>query len=212
MKKILLLALVAVISMPAMPQSRKYQKKMRSAIEEINEATDAASELTCAASFEEIAEKYPDQWLPSYHAAKIILLRSLGEPDAGKKEAMLDRARKSMDMALAIVPDESEVQVLKALYYIGLITVDPNTMGELYYQDVLDAIQRSKSLNMDNPRAWYLDGIMTLNMPEFLGGGPEAARPILEKAAEKFKAFQNDDPFWPDWGEELNRAELDRLD
>jgi hypothetical protein len=211
MKKILLLAIVAVISIPAIPQSRKYQKKMRSAIEEMNEAPDAESELNCAATFEEIAEKYPDQWLPSYHAARIILLRSLDESDPDKKGTMLDRAKKSMDMALAIVPDESEVQVLKALYYIGLITVDPNTMGELYYQDVLAAIQRSKSLNTDNPRAWYLDGIMTRNMPEFLGGGPEPAKPILQKAAEKFKTFHNDDPFWPRWGEDLNQAELDRL-
>jgi len=184
---------------------------MLTAIAEMTEAPDAESELNCAATFEEIAEKYPDQWLPSYHAARIIIVRSLDESDRDKKEAMLDRVKKSMDMALAIVPDESEVQVLKALYYIGLINVDPNTMGELYYQDALDAIQRSKSLNTDNPRAWYLDGIMTRYMPEFLGGGPKAAKPILQKAAEKFKTFHNDNPLWPSWGEELNQAELDRI-
>jgi hypothetical protein len=52
---------------------------------------------------------------------------------------------------------------------------------------------------------------MILNMPEFLGGGPEPARPIFAEAAEKFKTFHNDDPFWPTWGKELNQSELDKL-
>ena len=39
----------------------------------------------------------------------------------------------------------------------------------------------------------------------------EAAKPIFLEAQEKFKTFQNEDPFWPAWGEELNQGELDRL-
>jgi hypothetical protein len=52
---------------------------------------------------------------------------------------------------------------------------------------------------------------MTSNLPEFIGGGPAAAKPIYLEAAEKFLTFQNEDPFWPVWGEDLNQAELDRL-
>jgi hypothetical protein len=44
-----------------------------------------------------------------------------------------------------------------------------------------------------------------------MGGGPEAARPIFMEAEAKFKAFQNEDPLWPHWGEEANRAELEKL-
>ncbi len=211
MKKALLLSILVLLTLPAMTQSRKYKKTMRSAIEKMNEATDPASELNCAATFEEIALKYPDQWLPSYQATRILVTSSFEEPDGSKSDALLDRAKKSLDMAMEKAPEESELYVLKGLYYIGMMSVDPATRGQLYYQDAMDAIQKSKSLNPQNPRAHFLDGMMTSNMPEFLGGGPEAAKPIFLEAEEKFKTFHHNDPLWPTWGEDLNQTELERL-
>ena len=159
MKKTLFLASLVLLTLPAMSQGRKYTKAMGSSIEKMNEAADPASELELVASFEEIAQNYPDQWLPSYHASRILVLSSFEESDGTKS----------------------------------------------------DAIQKSKQLNPENPRAYYMDGMMTSNMPEFLGGGPEAAKPILLEAQEKFKTYHHDDPFWPTWGEDLNQGELDRL-
>jgi len=211
MKKTIILALLALLTLPAMSQGKKYKKAMRSAIEKMNEAPDPASELELAVSFEEIALNYPDQWLPSYHAARILVTNSFEESVAGKSDTMLDRAKKWIDSAMKLVPDESEVHVLKALYYIGMMSVEPEVRGPLYYEDAMGAIQKSLSLNPENPRAYFMDGMMTANMPEFLGGGPEAAKPTFMEAAEKFKTFHHDDPFWPTWGEDLNKGELDRL-
>jgi len=211
MKKTLFLVSLVLLSLPVLSQGRKYNKSMQSAIEKMNEAADPASELETAASFEEIALNYPDQWLPSYHASRILVFNSFEESDGSKSDALLDRAKKSLDKAMKMVPEESEAHVLEAFYYIGMISADPDTRGQIYYQDVLDAIQKSKQLNPENPRAYYVDGMMTFNMPEFMGGGPEAAKPILLEAAEKFKTFENEDPFWPTWGEDLNQNELDRL-
>ena len=211
MKKTIILALLALLTLPVMPQSRKYKKVMLSAVEKMNEATDPSSELKLAASFEEIALNFPEQWLPSYHASRILVFSSFEESDGSKSDTLLDRAKKSLDKAMKMVPEESEVRALEAFYYIGMISADPDTRGQLYYQDVLDAIQKSRQFNPENPRAYYIDGMMTSNMPEFLGGGPEAAKPILLEAQGKFKAFHNDDPFWPSWGEDLNQASLDSL-
>ena len=211
MKKALFLVSLVLLSLPVLSQGRKYKKAMGSAIEKMNEAADPASELEKAASFEEIAQNYPDQWIPSYHASRILVTSSFEESDGTKRDAMLERAKKSLDKAMNMVPEESEVHALEALYYIGMISAYPEVRGQLYYQDVLDAIQKSKQLNPENPRAYFMDGMMTANMPEFLGGGPEAAKPILLEAAEKFKSFHHDDPFWPTWGENLNQGELDRL-
>jgi len=211
MKKSIILALLALLTLPAMSQAKKYNKAMRTAIEKMNEAGDPASELELVASFEEIALNYPDQWLPSYHAARILVLSSFEESDGTKSDVMLDRARKSLDKAMNMVPEESEVHALEALYYIGMISADPEVRGQLYYQDVLDAIQKSKQLNPENPRAYFMDGMMTANMPEFIGGGPEAAKPIFVEAAEKFLSYQNENPFWPAWGEDMNQASLDGL-
>jgi hypothetical protein len=211
MKKALFLVSLVLLSLPVLSQGRKYTKSMQSAIERMNEAPDPASELETVASFEEIALNYPDQWLPSYHASRILVTSSFEESDGSKSDALLNRAKLSLDKVMKMAPDESEVQVLEALYYIGLMSVDPQVRGQLYYEDVVAAIQKSLSLNPENPRAYFLDGMMTSNMPEFMGGGPEAAKPIFLEAAEKFKIYQNEDPFWPTWGEDLNQNELNRL-
>jgi tetratricopeptide (TPR) repeat protein len=211
MKKTILLFGLVLLVLPAMSQSRKYNKAMQSAVEAMNAAPDPASQLELAATFEGIAEAYPDQWLPSYYAGRVLINNSFVESDTDKKEAMLDRAKKSVDRALELAPRESEVRVLDAYYYIGLIAVDAESRGPIYYQDALVAIDQAKILDPENPRAWYMDAMMTLNMPEFMGGGPEAAKPVFQKALEKFKAFETDDPFWPGWGEDLVQTELDRL-
>ena len=210
MKKAIFLALLTLLTLPAMSQGKKYKKAMSSAIEALHKAGDAAGEMELVPSFEEIALNYPDQWLPSYHASRILVTSSFEESDYSKSDALLDRAKLSLDKVMKIAPDESEAQVLEALYYIGLMSVDPQVRGQLYYEDVVAAIQKSLSLNPENPRAYFLDGMMTSNMPEFMGGGPAAAKPILLEAAEKFKTFENEDPFWPTWGEDLNQNELDR--
>ncbi len=211
MKKALFLALLTLLALPAMSQGKKYKKAMKAAVEEMQLAPDAASEMELVPGFEEIALNYPDQWLPSYHASRILITSSFEESDADKSDALLDRAKKLLDNAMKLVPEESEVHVLESFYYIGMMSVDPMTRGQLYYEDVLAAIQKAKSLNPENPRAYFLDGLMTGNMPEFIGGGPEAAKPLYLEAVEKFKTFQSDDPFWPVWGEDLNQGELDRL-
>ncbi len=185
---------------------------MDSAIKQMNESSDPVSELELVPGFEEIAEAYPDQWLPAYHASRILIISSFSNPVADEKDLLLEQAKKLLDRAFNLAPEESELFVLDAMYYIGMMSVEPETRGPMYYMDATEAIDKSKSLNPENPRACYLDGMMTLNMPDFMGGGPEPARPIFLEAAEKFKNFQSEDPFWPAWGEDLVQAELDRME
>jgi len=211
MKKAIFLILLALLTLPAMSQGKKYKKAMSSAIEKMHKASDASGEMELVPSFEDLAQSYPDQWLPSYHASRILVSSSFEDSDADKSDALLDRAKKWLNRTMELAPEESEVHVLESLYYIGMMSVDPMTRGQLYYEDVLAAIQKALSLNPENPRAYFMDGMMTANLPEFLGGGPEAAKPIFLEAQEKFKAFHNDDPFWPTWGEDLNQDEMDRL-
>lgn len=210
MKKVLLISFLVLLSITAISQSRKYNKAMLSAIEKMNQSNDPAAGLELAATFEELSQLYPDQWLPAYHASHLLVISSFDEPDGVKSDALLERALKSLESAKSIAPEESEVYALKALYFIGVISADPASRGQVYYQDVLDAISTAKSLNPDNPRAFLLDGMMTTNLPEFLGGGPEAAKAIFLEADKKFKAFQNDDPLWPSWGADLNQDELEK--
>lgn len=211
MKKTVFLIILALLSLPLMSQGKKYSKAMSSAMEKMHQASDPAVELEIAADFEKIAKDYPDQWLPAYHASRILVTSSFSDTDVDHRDAMLDRAKDYLMKAQDLVPGESEVQVLKALYFIGIISVEPDTRGPMYYQDAMEAIQKGLDLNPENPRAHYMNGMWTLNTPDFLGGGPEAAKPLLLEAQQKFQDYQNEDPFWPVWGEDLVQAELDRI-
>ncbi len=203
--------MIILVSLPAMSQKRKYQKGMLKAIEQMNEAADPVSSLQCVTTFEEFAQKYPDQWIPFYYASQILVVASFEEPDPAKSDTLLVRAIKSLDKALDLAPDESEIQVLKALYYIGMMSVDPATRGPEYFQDVTWALDRAKELGPENPRATYLDGMMAINLPDYMGGGPAAAKPIFLDAEKMFNEFQNSDPLWPAWGADLVKEELEKL-
>jgi hypothetical protein len=59
------------------------------------------------------------------------------------------------------------------------------------------------ALNPQNPRAPFLQGMYTLNMPEFYGGGAARAKPLFEKAATLFEQPVSD-ALLPNWGKETN--------
>jgi hypothetical protein len=212
MKKIAFVTIVALLALPVFSQGKKYKKSMHKTMEMRNETYGQAGALECVAAFEEIAANYPEQWLPSYYAAEVLITTSFQVSDLTQNDKLLDRAYKNLDKAEEVAPEESEVEVMKAMYYIGMMSADPETRGPMYYQDAFLAIEEAKKMNPENPRAHYLDGMMALNMPVFMGGGPHAAKPIFLKAAEKFKQYKNEDPLWPGWGEELVVAELEKME
>jgi hypothetical protein len=212
MKKSFILLLTLLVSVPVLSQGRKYQKAMLRTIQEMHEASSPESSQHVATLFEEISEQYPDQWMPCYYASQILIFTCFEASDPATKDDLLVRAEKSLDKALELAPEESEVTVLQALYYLGMMSVDPEIRGPEYYMDFNGALNKSKTLSPDNPRAAYLDGIMALNMPDYMGGGPAAAKPIFLDAEKKYGEFQNEDPLWPSWGADLVKSELERLD
>jgi hypothetical protein len=211
MKKALLLLSIALISLPAISQGKKYQKGMLKAIQQMDKASDPAAYMESVATFEAFAEANPTQWIPSYYAAQMLILTSFEEDNPDTKDNLLARANKSLGYALKMAPGESEIHTLQAFYYIGMMSVDPETRGPEYFEDVNWALSKASELNPKNPRAKYLEAMMALNMPDFLGGGPETAKPIFLDAEELFKDFQNEDPLWPSWGADIVQEELKKL-
>ena len=151
------------------------------------------------------------KWLPYYYGANSLIIMSFDKTDGAEKDLILDRAQLLLDQAFSIASNESELHVLQAFLYPSRILVDPMARGMLYMEKMFASLETARSLNPDNPRIYFLEGVNKLNLPPSMGGGPEVARPILENASVKFKAFHNDDPLWPNWGEEANQAELQKL-
>jgi tetratricopeptide (TPR) repeat protein len=211
MKKTILLFAIVLMAIPVLSQGKKYTKTMRKAIEMCADASDRQSAIKCASAFEDISESYSEQWLPHYYAAEVLITNSFEERELKLKDEMLDRAWANLDKARELAPKESEIEVMKAMYYFSMMSADPETRGPMYYQDAFLSIENAKNMNPENPRAHYLDGVMALNMPDFMGGGPHAAKPLFLKAAEKFESYKNEDPLWPDWGADLVIEELDKM-
>ncbi len=211
MKKLLLLAVLIVLVIPALPQTKKYVKSMAGTIGLMNQAMAKEEFQQCIKQFEQLASEYPDQWLPHYYQAQAMAMLSLTEKDIPTIDGNLDRAQEAIEKADTIHPEESEIYVIKALLNLGRITVDPVGRSALYFEAVSADLSKAKELNPENPRAHFLHALFTLYLPEFLGGGPAGAKPRFLEAAEKFKTFENPDPLWPDWGEDLNQDELVKL-
>ncbi len=202
---------ITLVSFCAWGQEDRYTSAMTSAIDMMDQAKEPGEFVECANQFERIATAEKSYWLPYYYASYSLVVMSFDESDGGKKDQVLDRAQELLDRALELEPEESELHVLQAFLYPSRIMVDPMGRGMTYLEKIYTELENAKNLNPENPRIYFLEGVNKANLPSSMGGGAETAKPILEEALAKFKAFENSDPLWPNWGEEGTRTELDKL-
>ncbi len=210
---ILSITLISLVvwNMQAMGQQDPYTNAMKSAIELMEQASEPGELAESANRFERIATAEKSKWMPYYYASYSLVSMSYDEGDGAQRDLILDRAQDLLDQALELEPKESELHVLQAFLYPSRILVDPMGRGMTYIELMFSSLEKAKSLNPENPRSYFLEGINKLNLPPSFGGGADVAKPILEEALVKFEAFTNEDPLWPSWGEEDTRTELEKL-
>jgi hypothetical protein len=211
MKKSVIFLAVLLITLPLIAQPRKYRKSMENALALMDNATSPAQHLECAAQFESVAESYETMWMPPYYSALSLIIASFEENEYGRKMEYLDQANGRLERARQLNSQESEIEALAAFYALAMMAADPESNGPMYLEDFNIYLNKAKALNPENPRPYYMDALLKENLPEFMGGGPDQAKSLYLTADEKFKSFQNNDPFWPHWGETLNREQMDRL-
>jgi len=213
MKTIITICFILMLPvMQARAQERDYVGAMLNTITMMNEVSGIEETVRCANMFERIGRVERDKWMPYYYAAYSLVVLSYDVKDMTERDEILDIAQGLLDSAMYRAPGESEVHVLQAFLYPSRILVDPAGRGMTYVEKMFQSLEKAKSLNPDNPRIYFMEAVNLLNMPPSFGGGPEVAKPLFETAAEKFKAFQTDDPLWPSWGEKENSIELEKLE
>ena len=185
-----------------------YQKAMSQSIEQLYQAKSIAEYVEVANQFERISNIEKTEWLPLYYASFAYIMISFQEPENAKKDSYLDQAQKYLDQAMVIEPNESELYLLQGFLYPSRINVDPMNRGMLYIGDMNKSLDKALELNPDNPRVYYLRATMTFHMPEAYGGGAAKALPLYLTADEKFKFFKPKTAISPNWGKEMNEAEL----
>jgi tetratricopeptide (TPR) repeat protein len=157
-----------------------------------------------------IIRLYENDWLPWYYKAYACTHLGFMAGDESEKDLMYDVAQESLEAAIRINPDESENHVLQALICYGRMEINPMVRATVYYPRANAALEKAKELNPDNPRIYFLEGKSTLYKPDFLGGGIEAAIPILQKALECYTEFEAPYAVYPYWGKENTRALYDK--
>lgn len=211
MKTNLLIIVISLIALNTQGQEKAYTSAMKSALEVMGQAVQPDDFLESAMRFERIATAEKMRWMPFYYASHCLVVMSYEESNLEQRDLVLDRAQELLDQALELAPKESELHVMQAFLYPSRIIVDPVGRGMIYFEKISGSLETAKTLNPDNPRIYFLEGVNKANIPSSMGGGAEVARPVLEEAIARFEAFHNDDPLWPMWGKDAARAELEKL-
>ena len=188
-----------------------YQKAMSQSIEKLFQAKTVPEYVEVANQFERISQIEKTEWLPLYYASFAYVMISFQETENTKKDQYLDQAQKYLDQAMAIEPNESELYMLQGFLYPSRITIDPINRGMLYMSKMNESLDKALALNPDNPRVYYLRATMNYHMPEAYGGGVANALPLFILADEKFRIFKPKTEISPNWGKEMNDAELVKI-
>jgi hypothetical protein len=186
-------------------QNEKYVLRMRTSIDELNQIDKAKPDLkllqNIADRFEVIAAAEPKQWLSGYYAAYCYVIIAFHSKDMEEKDQYLDKAEADLKAAQQIAGNPTdEILVLKAYIALGRLATDPVNRWQQYGPEFSENLAAAKVLNADNPRIYYLEGANILYTPDEYGGGKTAAKPVLQKALEKFSIFKPESVISPGWG------------
>jgi len=180
----------------------KYEKEIKKNLEKIDECKTPNDFIKLANNFERIAAAEKDKWLPYYYSAFVYVLASYVDSSNSRKDIYLDKSDKFISIADSLQPGNSEVYTLKGMISQARMQVDPMNRWQKYGAEATKNFTKAIEIDTLNPRPEYLIGAGTFYTPKQFGGGPTAAKPILEKSLMKFEQFVPENDIAPKWGKE----------
>ncbi len=214
-KHLVSLAVIVLSALNLFGQSDKYTIAMKAAVAQFDTAKTPDQFVAASNTFARIAAAEPKLWLPEYYASYTSLIAGFmtTASDMDKGQQLIDQAQTLLTAAQkkAQQPaDLSEIAVVQAYIYIGKVTEDPMSKGGELSPKVFAELGKAAAMNPTNPRAPFVQGLYTLNMPEFYGGGAKNAKPLFEKADDLFEQ-QTSEGFRPNWGKGQNATYLQQV-
>jgi len=204
MKNVVIILIIVCIYSAISGQEPAYYnllfKKLQAADSIYEEKTYQELSNVC----ERIIKVTDNEWLPYYYKAYADINLGFMSEDEEEKDVFYDYAQEKVNKAMDIRPDESELYVLQALLYFGRMEIRSMSRVMVYFPKAEASLEKAEALNRNNPRVYYLKGQSMLYKPGFMGGGPEAAKPLLEKALKLFDEYQKPHRVYPSWG--LNKT------
>ena len=169
---------------------------------------DSTSDQYLASSnyFGRIARAEPKEWLAQYYTAyTTMLIAVLGKQTGDQKDAIYDKAHNCAEVADKLKPENSEVAVVMGYIIFMKMAVDPPSRSMTMITQANQYLDKAATLNPQNPRAYFVKGQDTFYTPEAFGGGPGAAKSLLQLAKQNYDK-ENMNGIEPGWGK--SRCEM----
>jgi len=202
MKKRFLFLVAAIgIQLAAFSQTDKYVAAMQKNLALFDSAKTSEDFTKLANNFERIGDAEKTQWLPYYYAG-LALTTSGWIPTVTDKDGNANRINSFCDKAEAIAStdaDKAEILTLRNMAATQQMIVDPKNRWMTFGKTAGEALSKALTLDPNNPRLYYLQGMSLFSTPEQFGGGKAKAKPVFEKAVQLYKE-QKPKPLYPDWG------------
>jgi hypothetical protein len=207
MKKLLTITLILILVVTVVfAQNEKYTQAMTSGIDALKsldkEKPDVKVLQDIANRFERVAAADPKEWLPKYYAAYSYVLLGYFGASLTEKDQYLDKANALIKDAEAMLDKPNdELLVMRAYQSQIHLAADAMNRWQSDGPKFTEYLEAAKSANPENPRIYYLEGSNLFFTPEEYGGGKKVAKPLLEKAKQKFSTFKPETSIHPDWGQ-----------
>lgn len=208
MKRTILTAVILMVLGNAMAQQPNFESAMKETLTMFDSAKTSTDMQMVANKFERIAAAESSKWEPLYYHAFLYINMSFRESDGDKKDVLLDIAQKSLDKALEVNGDKSELYALQGFLYQGRIQVS-SMRGMTYSQKASGILEKAVAENPKNPRALFLLGQNIYFTPSMFGGGSKNALPKFQAAKELFDSENGKTGIYPKWGAKSNQRMLD---
>jgi len=193
----------------AQTPNEKFVKAMEKALSGMDTLKTAEQWQTASNNFERIAQKEPKEWLPAYYVALSQTMIFNMSQDQTKHEPLAKKADEYIAKADSLMPNNSEVHVLKNMVSGLYIRLNPMVNGMKYGPVAAMQLEKAKSLDPENPRVYMQEGITAYFTPAQWGGDKEKGKKLMETAAAKFETFKPASSIHPVWGKKTNAMFLE---
>ncbi|WP_452220527.1 hypothetical protein [Lacinutrix salivirga] len=198
------LFIIVLISQLALAQT-DYEKGMTKAFTlwETNKPMEAAN------LFERIANAEPDNWLPSYYAANVLIMDSFTKlKDAKALESQLIRAQDFINASKAISKNNPEIMTLQAILHSVYVISDGAKYGMILSGKIAKLYSQAYAIAPNNPRVLLNKTEWEVGTAIYFGQDTKPFCDAFEKTVELFANFKPESEFHPNWGKERAEQEV----
>lgn len=207
MKKVIIILVVSFclfdcsMAQPAASaEEKKFIVTMETNLRILDTASTAATYTMLANTFERIGNAEKKYWQPWYYAALCYGFMAMNVPDKAMIDPLAAKAGEYLEKASLLSNNNSEISALQGMIINTKILVDPVTRWQTSSIEAAAFLKTAKEQNPLNPRPYLIEARTKMFTPTAMGGGPEAAGPVIEKALSNFKVFKPENSIAPGWG------------